>query len=153
MNEYKLRNGTCGILVLGHVATCLALIVMFAQSGFTESEFTTSLALITPVTGTHVAAGIQFIVRNRHRISIPKKRISKAFAALTLCLVFAVTACLILLVLAKGANIVPMKFETFKNILLAFETTFGVYLTTVITGLYDLPEPQIVAHGSENNVL
>jgi membrane-associated protease RseP (regulator of RpoE activity) len=144
MTERQLKYGAGMALILSHVAIILMIIGFRFVNGFNTDEFTTLLALVTPMFSGYTASIIAFVVTDRHVSADTSQPVTGAFIALTLLLPLLLAGLTVVAIAVKAYNLVFTDFEDCKRFLIALESIFAVYVGMLIYALFprqDISEP------------
>ena len=136
MTERQLKYKVGMALVLSHVAIILVIISFRFANGFNTDEFTTLLALVTPMFSGYTASIIAFVVTDRHVAADTSQPVTSVFVALTLLLPLLLAGLTIVAIAVKAYNLVFTDFEDFKRFLIALESIFAVYVGMLIYALF-----------------
>lgn len=120
------------LLLIFHVAIFVLILTFYLADGFTDAEFTTSLAIISSLLA---ATGAVTVVHALDRGKAPARIRQVPVAALLVPLSF--TGACALLVVLKSMNVGITSFETFKLYLGAVELFFGAYTGLILASLFE----------------
>jgi hypothetical protein len=139
MTERTLRNLMSVFLILSHVAILGLVLALFILNGLSQTEFSTSLAIITPMLAALTGLAVSYVIgaknkppRNEHS---PILSGIYVFATLLLPLVFVIAVAA--LVVMKAINYSGITFEQFKLALTGTETIFGAYTGKLLASLFE----------------
>jgi hypothetical protein len=117
-------------------------IALFMVNGFDINEFTTVMAVVTPVFAGFTTSIIAFIIKDAKVIEDTTARVSTAYVALTFSLPLLLAAVIALSIGLKTFNLVFANFEDFKRFLLLAETLFSGYVGMFVYSLFDKKAPE-----------
>ena len=136
MTERVLKYSVGLFIVFAHFGLLSYLVVLYGLGGFTIDEFTTVLAVVTPVFAGHTATILGFIVGEAKVVEDRTTRMNVAYV----CVNFAIPLLLVSIlgagIWAKAHNRVFTNFEELKRFLLLVESVFAVYVGILVNSLY-----------------
>jgi Na+/H+ antiporter NhaD/arsenite permease-like protein len=141
MSERRLKNAIGMALIAGHFGIIVVVVVLWTRGGYSFEEFTTCLALISPMFLAYTTAAIRYFIKNKDATSVREPRINASFAIVSILVPSAFVSAILAAVVLKAFNVGFDSFEQFKIGLAALQAAFGVYATQVLSSLYDLPKP------------
>jgi hypothetical protein len=139
MTERTLRNVMSVFLVISHIAILGLVLVFFILHGLSQTEFSTSFAIITPMLAALTGLAVTYIIgaKNKPARSERSVLLSGVYVFATLLLpplfVIAVAALLVM----KVTNYNGFTFEQFKLTLTGTETIFGAYTGKLLASLFE----------------
>lgn len=145
--QLKYRAGT--VLVLSHLGVLLLIIVLRLMNGFNGDEFTTLLALVTPMFSGYSTAIIAFIVMDRHVTEDKSQKVTLTFVIMTLLIPTVLAIIVAVSIWIKAHNLAFADFEDFKRFLIALESIFAVYVGMLIYALFPRQTVDAAKKGSK----
>lgn len=146
----QLRSIIIGVIFFGYVAILLALITCWMLGGFDFDEFTTTLAVILPLVGAHIATIISFSQNNPRGLDKDGDVVMALPSAIALTVPILFVALMFLALLAKAFNVTTISFEQFKILLASINGMFGAYVATLV-GIYLKPKAEGHAGDSQRS--
>lgn len=141
MTERQLKYRAGIFLICAHLGVAVFAIALFMMAGFNIDEFTTVMAVITPVFAGFTTSIIAFIIKDAKETVDTTARVSTAYVALTFSLPLLLVTVIALSVGLKAFNLVFANFEDFKRFLLLTETLFAGYVGMFVYSLFDKKPP------------
>jgi len=140
MNETKLRNRISKFILISNAILFITIITLYLFSGFLPDEFTTLIALISPVTAVYIGALVKYAVENKNVIDGGKneKTVNKLYVTISYWSIPFHFVAIFLIVNFKAINLI-----TFDDLKIAFsivETFFGVYVGYIVSSLFKVDE-------------
>jgi hypothetical protein len=136
MTERQLQYRTGSLLVSSHLLVITAVIGFRFANGFSTDEFTTLLALVTPVFSGYTASFVAFVVAHRHATVDASKPVTTTFVVLTWLLPVVLSLLILAAIALKAFNRVFTDFEDFKRFLILLESVLSGYIGTLIYTLF-----------------
>jgi len=118
------------MLLLSHLAIAIFPFEFYLGSGLLSQEFTTTLAIVTPMLAATAAVTLVFHLRSGNPARVRQVRPGQLFVPLVF------VALIGLLVLLKAFNWLQ-SFETFKLMFLAVESAFAAYTGAVLASMFE----------------
>ena len=137
MTERKLKYLTGFFLIGSHVGLLLFAIALFFLRGFNIDEFTTVVAVITPMLAGYTTSILAFIINEARILVDTSPRVNAAYAVLMILLPAVLVTILVVAVWLKANNLVFSNFEDFKRFLLLCESMFAAYVGMFVFSLFD----------------
>ncbi|WP_431113229.1 hypothetical protein [Variovorax paradoxus] len=145
MTERQLKYRAGLFLIASHVGLVIFAIILFFNKGFNIDEFTTVMAVITPVFTGYTTSIVAFIIKDAKTMEDTSARVSGAYVGLS----FGMPALLVVMVAVavgmKAFNYVFANFEDFKRFLLLLESLFAAYAGMFVYSLFERKPPEDVA--------
>lgn len=137
MRETTVR-AWCGLgMVFAHVAVSVVLFLFYLRGGFSFSELTTSLGILSPMFMAYTGIIVPYFARNRYLRSAPSGRsLNVPFVILTFTIPALFLAGLLGATYLKAYNLAFSTFEEYKATLLVVESVIGVYLGPLVRPLF-----------------
>lgn len=139
MTERTLRNLMSIFLILSHVSILGLVLVLFVLGGLEQSEFSTSLAIITPMLAALTGLAVSYIINAKKKPARNEASpmLSGIYVVATLLLPLLFVAAVATLVILKATNYGRLTFEQFKLALTGTETIFGAYTGKLLASLFE----------------
>lgn len=131
----QLRSTIISVIFFGYIAILINLIACWMLGGFDFDEFTTTLAVILPLIGAHIATIISFSQNNPRGLDKDSDSIMMLPGAIALTAPALFVTLMFLAILAKAFNVTSITFEQFKILLACINGMFGAYVATLV-GIY-----------------
>jgi len=136
MTENKLKRRLGLFLVASHLCVLFSAIISKLVGGLSVDEFTTVLAVVTPMFAGFTGAVIAFFVENRHVATDSSPKITRTFSNLALLLPGVLVALTIMSIFLKSINVGFSDFEDMKRFLIAMESLLAAYISTIVFTLF-----------------
>ncbi len=139
MTERTLRNLMSIFLILSHVTILGLVLALFVLGGLTQTEFSTALAIITPMLAALTGLAVTYIINAKKKPARNEQSpmLSGIYVAATLLLPLLFVAAVATLVMLKATNYGGLTFEQFKLALTGTETIFGAYTGKLLASLFE----------------
>ncbi len=139
MTERTLRNLMSIFLILSHVSILGLVLALFILGGLTQTEFSTSLAIIAPMLAALTGLAVSYIIgaKKKPARNEGSPKLSGIYVFATLLLPPLFVAAVASLVMLKATNYGGLTFEQFKLALTGTETIFGAYTGKLLASLFE----------------
>jgi hypothetical protein len=124
---------------------------LYFENGFSIDEYTTVLAILTPVFAGYTTSILAFIVNDAEVRTDDSPRVSGIFSFLSFALPSVLITALGLSVTLKAFNEVFGNFEDFKRFLLLMESLFAGYAGMFVYSLFEKRTPVGVTNEGARN--
>jgi hypothetical protein len=149
MTERKLKYIVGLFLIACHFVLLCFVIALYFGGGFNIEEFTTVVAIITPVFAGYTTSIITFIVKDAKVLEDKTDRVSLVYTSMALTMPLLLVVILGLSVGLKAYNKVFANFEDFKRFLLSIESLFAVYSSMFVYSLFEKAASAVAAQRDE----
>lgn len=140
MTKTQVENRVGLLMVLANVAVLLLAVVLYAIGGLLFDEFTTIVAIVSPMFSVYTTAIIKhFMAKAVHKVD-RSRRVTPQYALISLFMPVAFSVLIIGSMVFKASNLVFATFEDFKNMVIAAETLFGTYVGSVLAEIFGQTE-------------
>jgi len=137
MSEQRLRIVIALEILSTHFILPILLVMGLLNDRFTFEHFTSLLGIMLPITASDATIITEWILRIRNRQSASARKVNPVYAAYSIALVSLFLAAYVAIVALKTFRLISIEFETFKGIVIAIESVFGVYLSKLIISLFE----------------
>ena len=137
MTERKLKYSVGLFLLASHFGLLCYVIALYFVSGFNIEEFTTVVAVVTPVFAGYTTSIIAFIVKDAKVLEDKTDRVGMVYSALAFAVPLLLVAIVALSIWFKAHNQVFANFEDFKRFLLLIESLFAAYTGMFVYSLFE----------------
>lgn len=142
MSERQLKYRAGLFLIGSHVGLVIFAIILFFNRGFDIDEFTTVMAVITPVFAGYTTSIIAFIIKDARTTEDTSAQVSRAYVALSFGMPSLLIIMLAVAIGMKAFNSVFANFEDFKRFLLLMESLFAAYAGMFVYSLFEQRPPE-----------
>lgn len=146
MTERQLKYRAGLFLIGSHVGLVIFAIILFFNKGFDIDEFTTVMAVITPVFAGYTTSIVAFIIKDAKIMEDTSAQVSRAYAGLSFGMPLLLVVMVAMAVGMKAFNYVFANFEDFKRFLLLLESLFAAYAGMFVYSLFEQRPPEDFAH-------
>ena len=136
ISEFSIRKFSTYTLVISEFVLLILALSLRLSHGFDPSEFTTTIALISPVFVAHCSVAITHVISNRHKKPDHTVLVSGEFGVLSMVFWFVLVVLIGLAMVFKARNIGFSDFEEFKTVLLILEVILGSTVGKFVEALY-----------------
>jgi hypothetical protein len=136
MKQHALKAIVSSIILIGHFATLVLILVMYLRSGFTFSEATATVSIFLPITCVYTSAIIKDIVTNKEVRRRSQKKYSMGFVLLSCTITLLFTMYIFAIIIIKSYNLGIADFGQFKALLLLGETIFAAYIGQIVHAMF-----------------
>jgi hypothetical protein len=141
MTERQLKY-SCGLLlVTSHLALIFFVIWLYFKNGFSIDEFTTVLAVITPMFAGYTTSILAVVIAERRLLKDKTPKVTVVYMALSFIFPVIFVGMLFVAVFLKARNEVFPDFETFKRFLLILESIFAAYVGMFVYSMFEKMAP------------
>jgi hypothetical protein len=151
MTERTLKYAAGFFLVASHLGLLSYVIALFFLNGFNIDEFTTVMAVITPVFAGYTTSIVAFIIKEAKVLKDDTASVNLAYVILTFVMPLFLVVVLALAIGFKAHNRVFSNFEDFKRFLLLAESLFAAYVGMFVFSLFDKKAAVGVVVEAKNN--
>jgi hypothetical protein len=137
MTSTILRSIVSSILVIGHFLLLGIVFAMYALSGFTFIELTTTISILLPITSIYTSTVIKEIIRDREAGGKTSPIYSIAYSLISILIPLGFILYLVAIVILKSFNHGIENFDQFKTLLVAGETIFAAYVGLIVHSMFD----------------
>jgi hypothetical protein len=140
MTKTQVENRVGVLMVLANVVVLLLAVLLYGIGGLLFDEFTTIVAIVSPMFSVYTTAIIKHFMTNSAHKADRSPRVTAQCALLCLLMPIAFTVLIVGAMVFKASNLVFATFEDFKNMVIAAETLFGTYVGSVLAGIFERAE-------------
>lgn len=141
MTRRKLKYAVGLFLVISHFGLIALATGLYFEDGFSIDEYTTVLAILTPVFAGYTTSILAFIISDAEVQTDSSPSVSRIFSCLSFALPSVLITVLGLSVMLKAFNKVFADFEDFKRFLLLMESLFAGYAGMFVYSLFEKRTP------------
>ena len=149
MTERKVKYSVGLFLMTSHFGLLCYVVALYFVGGFDIEEFTTLIAVITPVFTGYTTSIIAFIVKDAKVLADKTDTVSIVYTLMTFTLPLLLVVIMGLAVGLKAHNKVFANFEDFKRFLLLTESLFAAYTGMFVYSLFEKVTPSVDAQNDE----
>jgi hypothetical protein len=144
MKQYILKAIVSSIILVGHFAILILILIMYLRSGFTFSEATTTISIFLPITSVYTSAIVKDVIANKEIRKRSQKKYSIGFVLLSCTTTLLFVIYILAIIIIKAYNFGIADFGQFKALLLLGETIFAAYIGQIVHAMFASsgPEPQ-----------
>jgi len=136
MKQYVLKAIVSSIILIGHLATLILILVIYLRSGFAFSEATTTISIFLPITSVYTSAIVKDIVANKEKRKRSQKKYSIGFVLLSCTITLLFMTYILAIIIIKAYNFGIADFGQFKALLLLGETIFAAYVGQIVHAMF-----------------
>lgn len=136
MRIHSLRSAVGSLMLVTHVVAIMMLTYFFFIDAFFFSQYTTLVAIVSPVLGVYSVAYLNH-VRRTYMGGAPRSAVKLEFAIIVLVSCAVLSLSVITLIYMKGFSIVQISFEETKGLIAVFEVVFGGIASRLYFFLYE----------------
>jgi hypothetical protein len=136
MKQHALKAIVSSIILIGHFATLVLILVMYLRSGFTFSEATTTISIFLPITSVYTSAIVKDVITTRENRRHSKKKYSIGFVLLSCTITLLFMVYILAIIVIKAYNLGIADFGQFKALLLLGETVFAAYIGQIVHAMF-----------------
>jgi hypothetical protein len=137
MTERKLKYSVGLFLMASHFGLLCYVIALYFAGGFNIEEFTTVVAVITPVFAGYTTSIIAFIVKHAKILEDKTDKVTLIYTLMAFTMPLLLVVIVGLSVGLKAHNKVFANFEDFKRFLLLIESLFAAYTGMFVYSLFE----------------
>jgi len=136
MKQYILKAIVSSIILVGHFAILILILIMYLRSGFTFSEATTTISIFLPITSVYTSAIVKDVIANKEIRKRSQKKYSIGFVLLSVMITLLFMIYILAIITIKAYNLGIADFGQFKALLLLGETIFAAYIGQIVHAMF-----------------